>query len=433
VFLFPGRGVLPGRGARTAEPVFRAAHNECSRVTALDSADLALFAAGYATARLWQSWGIHPVAMAGHGIGEYVAATVAGVFPLRHALRLVDARGRLVREAAAEAAAAVPIAAGRLRTLLAPGVTVAEINGPELTTVSGPEPEIATLLDDLADLGVPGRRLPAAYARPPASAVEPFRRLVASVRRKPPRIPFVSTVTGDWITDGEAVDPDHWARHLREPVRFADAARALLDGGLHTMLEAGPGETLTGLIRDLADPRGRRPGREETGDLVSEIEPDPATPTSLAAQLELVRVALGADAVEFRDLTLRGPVTGTRPVRAVLAARGDGYAFTVTSGPEETPHAQGFARALPAAPVPGRLLHPALLDELGARVLGLRDHRPLAYGRLTVHAPLPSGFLGRVRSLDDGTGQVRAFDVTLRDPAGREVVGIGDVAMSGHL
>ena len=174
-----------------------------------------------------------------------------------------------------------------------------------------------------------------------------------------------------------------------------------------------------------------------------------------ASPMEVVRAAFaeagGSARAEVSDLMVVGPtaVTGVRETRAVLTGRDDGYAFTVASAPaltagrEWTDHLHGVIRTLPDgdAPVHG-------LDEIRARCLEFHgdcpdcllpdeasaDIRPLAYGRIALRAALPPRFYSYVRPLDDGRGQIRAFDVTLIDPAGRELVGIDDVAVRtrGH-
>lgn len=211
----------------------------------------ALFMVEYALAGLWKSWGVQPVAMLGHSIGEYVAACLAGVFTLEDALTLVVRRGRLMQEAPAGTMLSVQLSAPELRRL-PDGVAIAAVNAPDLCTVSGPEEAIAALSEDLAGRGVAVRRLHttrAFHSPMMAAAADELRALVAGIEAKPPRIPFVSNVTGDWITGEEAVDPGYWARHTLAPVRFADGLATLVRPGRHVLLEAGPGQTAAVLAR----------------------------------------------------------------------------------------------------------------------------------------------------------------------------------------
>lgn len=228
------------------------------RETAL--AQPALFAVEHALARLWISWGVEPEALLGHSVGELVAACLAGVFTLEDALALVALRGRVMQEREPGAMVAVMLAEEELLPLLPPEVSLAAVNGPRQTTASGPEEAVAALERELAARGVTCRRLRTSHAFHSPSmdeAAAEMERAVFAVERRPPRIPFLSNVTGSWITAEEATDPGYWARQLRRPVRFAAGAAALLEGGERVLLEAGPGETLAALVRRQPAARGR--------------------------------------------------------------------------------------------------------------------------------------------------------------------------------
>ncbi|HZF14229.1 MAG TPA: type I polyketide synthase [Thermoanaerobaculia bacterium] len=281
VFLFPGQGaqhVDMGRELYAQEALFRREVDRCAAIlapemgcdlrqllyprTAADGAERlertdvaqpALFVVEYALARLWQSWGIEPRAMLGHSIGEYVAACLSGVFRLEDALRLVAARGRLLAALPGGAMLAVPLPPAEVTALLAPGLDLAAVNAPSRSVVAGAEREIAVLEARLAARGVVSRRLRTSHAFH-SVAVEPamaaLAEQVARVERRLPEIPFLSNVTGTWITAAEATDPDYWGRrHLRLPVRFADGLAELARQIPRVLLEVGPGKTLTSLAR----------------------------------------------------------------------------------------------------------------------------------------------------------------------------------------
>ena len=221
VFLFPGQGaqyVNMGRELYESEPLFREEVERCAALLqgplGLDLrrllypgpegaevaaeqlrqtrfAEPAVFTIDYALARLWMSWGLTPAAMVGDSLGEYVAATVAGVFGLEDALRLVAERASLMQE-------------------------------------QPPGSMLATMM---------------------ASAVPSFVEKVAQTSRRAPQIPIVSTLTGTWLTAAEALDPAYWGRQLRYGVRFTPAIQELLKTPQRLFLEVGPGNTLGALAK----------------------------------------------------------------------------------------------------------------------------------------------------------------------------------------
>ncbi|WP_461010128.1 type I polyketide synthase [Streptomyces capparidis] len=281
-FLFPGQGAQypgMGRGLYEAEPGYAAAVDRCAelfaghlgedlrdllfpgpaareeaaaRLARTEFAQPALFTTGYALAGLWSSWGVRPRAMAGHSVGELVAACLAGVFSLEDAVRLVAARGRLVQAMPPGAMLSVFLPAAETERWLTGGLSLAAVNSTSLSVVGGPAGAVADLRDRLAAAGVPCRELHTSHAfhSPDMDgAVAPFTEEVRQVPLAPPRIPFLSNVTGTWITDEQATSAEYWGAHLRGTVRFADALGALLaDPGL-VLLEAGPGRTLADFAR----------------------------------------------------------------------------------------------------------------------------------------------------------------------------------------
>jgi len=279
-FLFPGQGAQypdMGLGIYREEPVFSEELDRCcdllrpwlptdlrpllypaageaaaaaERLAQTDVTQPALFAVEHALAKLWMAWGIRPKAMAGHSVGEYVAACLAGVLSLEDAARLVAVRARLMQEMPPGAMLSVPLPEAELRPRLGDGVDLAAVNGPALCAVAGHPAAVEALERRLAAEGVGCRRLHTTRAFHSAM-MEPvlarFAAEVGRIRLSPPRIPFLSNLSGGWITAAEATSPEYWVRHLRRTVRFADNLQALLADPDISLLEVGPGTTLGSL------------------------------------------------------------------------------------------------------------------------------------------------------------------------------------------
>ncbi|HYG63315.1 MAG TPA: amino acid adenylation domain-containing protein, partial [Thermoanaerobaculia bacterium] len=210
----------------------------------------AMFAVGYALARLWMSWGVRPSALLGYSLGEYTAACLAGVMDLPDALALVARRARLIGELAPGALLAVPLSEEEMRARLAPELSLAAVNAPAVSVVSGPPEAVARLEQRLAGEGVPCRRLQAdqafhSWMMQPVAAE--LRKMLRAIPLTPPRIPYLSNVTGTWISPAQAMDPDYWVSHLVSPVRFADGVAELWREPGRILLEMGPGQTLGSL------------------------------------------------------------------------------------------------------------------------------------------------------------------------------------------
>jgi len=212
----------------------------------------ALFTTEYALAQLWLAWGIEPVAMIGHSMGEYMAACLAGVFSLEDALSIVTWRGQLYETMAPGAMLSVYLSEAELQARLTGDLAIAAVNKTNLCTVSGPIAAINQLESALTNAGIACKRVKIAFAghSPMQEAILPeFRRRLQQVHFAPPTLPFLSNVTGNWIHPEEAMDPEYWVRHLRQTVRFAAGLAELLQEPNRLFLEVGPGQTLQPLVQ----------------------------------------------------------------------------------------------------------------------------------------------------------------------------------------
>jgi acyl transferase domain-containing protein/acyl carrier protein len=216
----------------------------------------ALFVIEYALARLWMSWGINPAAMVGHSIGEYVAACLSGVFSLEDALLLVATRGQLMQQQPAGSMLAVQLSEKDIKRFLNQRLSLAAVNAPNFCVVSGETDVVKQLESDLEKNGVAFTPLHTSHAFH-SEMMEPilgtFKEQVGKVRVSPPKIPYLSNLTGTWITPREAMDPSYWARHVRQTVRFSDCIQELLKDPNRVLLEVGPGQTLSTLTRQHSD------------------------------------------------------------------------------------------------------------------------------------------------------------------------------------
>ncbi len=276
VFLFPGQGCpYPGMGRElhAAEPAFRAALDACAEhARELLGYDLrermfsdeaeallptavmqpAIFAMEYALAQWWMSLGVQPAAMIGHSVGEFVAATLAGVFELPDAIRLVVRRGALMQEQPAGSMLSLRLSREDVLARLPATLSLAAENAPTACVVAGAHVDVAAFQSRMEADGVACRLLRTSHAFHSAMmepALAPFRAEVERVRRQAPRIPLVSTASGDWLGAEEACSADYWTQHLRREVRFSTAVGRVLDRPARVLLEVGPRATLCTLAR----------------------------------------------------------------------------------------------------------------------------------------------------------------------------------------
>uniref|UniRef100_UPI003F4958F5 type I polyketide synthase n=1 Tax=Streptomyces sp. CA-141956 TaxID=3240051 RepID=UPI003F4958F5 len=276
MFLFPGQGtqhVGMGRDFYTGEPAFSRALDTCAQmlqeVLKTDIRDLlyhnsapgqaleqtrlcqpVLFAVEYALAQLWLSKGIRPVAMLGHSLGEYVAACLAGVFSLPDALKLVTLRGALMQQTAAGAMLAVPFPAEEAAARLPNGAVVCAANSPQSCVVGGDAAAVLRLQKQLENENIACRLLRTSHAFH-SPLMEPVLAALAeafkSISLQPPNIPYLSNVTGDWVTKEQATNIDYWLSHVTCPVQFSPALQRAVHDMEPILLEVGPGRTLTSL------------------------------------------------------------------------------------------------------------------------------------------------------------------------------------------
>lgn len=271
-FLFPGQGaqhVGMARGLYEAEPVFTTHFDQCAEAFAgelgidlraevfdgggrslerTDRAQPALFAVEYALAKLIEAHGVRAAAVAGHSVGEYTAATIAGIFDLATAVKAVSMRARLMHAAPRGVMVAVALSPEAIAEHLSPDVDLAAVNDPGSCVVAGPADSIGRFQTRLAEHGVVARRVRTAHAfhsRLMDSVLPPFRAFLSQLNLGAPEIPMLSNVTGTWMSAAEAADPATWARQIRATVRFSDETGALLTQQSRVLVEVGPGSTLT--------------------------------------------------------------------------------------------------------------------------------------------------------------------------------------------
>ncbi|MEP7218896.1 MAG: acyltransferase domain-containing protein, partial [Bacteroidota bacterium] len=244
-----------------------------------------LFIVEYALARMWNVWGVEMAAAIGHSIGEYVAATLAGVLSLEDALALVTIRAKLMQGMEAGAMLAVALPESELRDLT--DLAIAAVNEPASCVVSGAIDAVASFRLLLQEREVASRYLNTSHAFHSAMMepmLAPFADQVARVRLMPPRTPYISNVTGTWITAAQATDPDYWVQHVRRTVRFADGLRTMMSSTDHLLLEVGPGRmlsrfatrirersTATIALSTIPDPAGQQPEGEHLLNTVGQL------------------------------------------------------------------------------------------------------------------------------------------------------------------
>lgn len=378
-FLFTGQGAqYPEMGRRLYEtqPTFRRVLDQCAQQLdkSLDRPLLSLlepsagplldqtgytqplmYALQYALATLWRSWGIEPAAVMGHSVGEFAAACVAGVFDWQDGLRLIAERARLMQALPAGGRMAA-VFAGEQRVLAAIAgdeacVSLAALNGPDSSVISGDCQAVDRVLARLESQGVKYKPLATSHAfhsHRMDPILGPLREFAAQIACSPPAIDLVANLPGELAGAETYSDADYWSRHARSPVRFADGMQALARLGCIVFLEIGPSPTLIGMGRRCIQQDGNvwlpslRPARDDLQ-------------TILGSLGELYVLGAEVDWAAFdRDYSRRRIELPTYPFER--------RRYWLNGSASQTP--QGLA----AAPLAGPPLHPLLGSRLVAAV-----------------------------------------------------------------
>jgi myxalamid-type polyketide synthase MxaE and MxaD len=288
VFVFCGQGPqwwAMGRELLMQEPVFHSALEDCdrllgqcaawslleefhadeshSRLNETEIAQPALFALQIALAALWRYWGVVPDVVVGHSVGEVAAAHLAGALSLEDAVRVVFHRGRLMQRATGQGKmATVELSPEEAKQAIAAyenRLSIAAINSPTSTVLSGDPHALAAVLESLRKQEILCRELPVDYAFHSAQ-MEPFQsdleQALQGLEAHPVSAPIFSTVTGQ-AGNGRDFDAAYWQRQIRQPVRFAAAIDSLVEEGRRLFLEIGPHPVLAVAITQCLRHRGQ--------------------------------------------------------------------------------------------------------------------------------------------------------------------------------
>ncbi len=283
VFMFSGQGtqyVNMGKELYQEEPLFKENMDKCARLLKpllnIDPLQLiyaekediernagqlrqtwltqpVLFMLEYSLAQLWLDWGIVPVGMIGHSIGEFVAACISGCMSLEDVLKIVVARGRLMHEQEKGSMLSLGISESEVAALLGEDLSLAAVNSPKHCVISGRTEAVDRLEKQLSAKNIFCKQLRTSHAfHSPMmeSIMKEFAGEVSKVKLNPPKIPFISGVTGTWIKDEDACSAQYWAEQLRKPVRFSNGILEILTDPARILLEVGAGNSLCLLARE---------------------------------------------------------------------------------------------------------------------------------------------------------------------------------------
>ncbi len=281
VFQFPGQGsqyVGMGQELYQTETVFKEALDQCAaildpqlgtslidllypapeklseasaRLMQTEFTQPVLLSVEYALSQLWKSWGVEPAAFIGHSIGEYLAAHLSGVWTLEETLKLAVHRGRLIQSLPQNGAMlSISLPESEVKALIPESLDIAAVNSSDACVVSGMRETILALQKTLSAGNISCQLLHTSHAfhsRLLEPVRESFRKVLREVRFQNPSLPFISNVTGDWITEEDATRVEYWVEHLFKAVRFSDGLETLHQSGCILLLEVGPGRTLSTL------------------------------------------------------------------------------------------------------------------------------------------------------------------------------------------
>lgn len=283
IFVFQGQNQFPAGTTRAlyeTEPEFREAMDECMahcsahsdidirKILYADADDTVLkdvvelqpvkLAIEYSLARWLMSKGIKPAAMIGHSIGEYAAACISGAMDLSTAMNIISNRGRIMSGAPDGGMTAIYASADETAQILnqsGSGATISAENSTRLTVISASVEQLDQTERYLAGRSIDFKRLGAAKAYH-SEMMRPVRKQFLEILNQcifsKPVIPFISNVSGTWITDAQATDAQYWADHMEQAVRFTDGIRTLEAAHNHPVfVEIGVGASLTNLVRQI--------------------------------------------------------------------------------------------------------------------------------------------------------------------------------------
>ncbi len=277
IFMFPGQGaqyVNMGRGLYYKEILFKEIVDNCAEILKplldLDIRNLlfpeetgddaakkleqtvytqpALFIIEYALAQLLIHRGIKPSAMIGHSVGEYTAACIAGVFSLEDALFILSKRAKIMQQQVPGSMLSVRCGENDIKEYLNDDISLAAINSPKLIVLSGETEKIKALSEKLSGKNIENKMLFTSHAyhsKLMEPAIEPFISEFSNINLNKPNIPFISSLSGTWITDAQATTPSYWAAQLRNAVRFSNGVSELQNKNNIVMIELGPGRALS--------------------------------------------------------------------------------------------------------------------------------------------------------------------------------------------
>nr|AAX98187.1 polyketide synthase type I [Streptomyces aizunensis] len=289
-FVFPGQGsqwVGMAVGLLDSSPVFAARVEECAKALepftdwslvdvlrgvegapSLERVDVvqpALFAVMVSLAEVWRAAGVRPGAVIGHSQGEIAAACVAGILSLEDAARVVALRSQAIGRVLAGLGGmvSVPLPAKAVRELIAPWgegrISVAAVNGPSSVVVSGEAAALDELLVSCESEGVRAKRIAVDYASHSAQVEllrEELAELLAPIVPRAAEVPFLSTVTGEWVR-GPELDGGYWFQNLRRTVELEEATRTLLEQGFGVFVESSPHPVLSVGMQETVEDAGR--------------------------------------------------------------------------------------------------------------------------------------------------------------------------------